>query len=125
MDKARRKAPGAWASWLNVLLGIWLIVSPFALGYSGAAGIATWNSVILGVGVIVLAYFAATSASAVPSWWNILLAIWLVISPYVLSYDGMLRPEENIMGIGMVIGVLAFVAGIAKMPPTTTHTARG
>jgi hypothetical protein len=33
-------------SWLNVILGIWLVISPFVLFVSGAA---MWNNVILGI----------------------------------------------------------------------------
>ncbi len=44
----------AWLSWLNVACGIWLIVSPWIVGYS-FVGRATIDSVVVGVVVAVLA----------------------------------------------------------------------
>ena len=39
--------------WFNVVLGIWLILSPFILGF--ATREATWNNIIVGFLVLMLA----------------------------------------------------------------------
>jgi hypothetical protein len=47
-------------SWINVLAGIWLIISPWVLGFRSITA-ATWSAVITGiiVGLVALAsYFA-------------------------------------------------------------------
>ena len=49
----RMHQPG-W-SWLNLILGMWLVISPFVLFLSGPA---MWNNVILG---IIIAAFALTN----------------------------------------------------------------
>lgn len=46
------RSQGGWASWLNVLVGIWLIIAPFACGYQ--SGAQEWNSVIVGIIVAIL-----------------------------------------------------------------------
>jgi hypothetical protein len=46
--------------WINAVLGVWLILSPFALNYS-AVEIALWNNLIVGVVTIALAAWAATT----------------------------------------------------------------
>lgn len=63
---------GAWAAlseqtrldrnleWINVVVGVWLVLSPFALNYSTVVA-ALWNSIIVGVVVILLATWAATT----------------------------------------------------------------
>ena len=48
----------AWAGWINFLLGLWMIIAPFALGHSGIGTVVT-NEVILG---IIIAAFSLTSA---------------------------------------------------------------
>lgn len=48
-----------WLSWLNFILGIWLIIAPFVLSYKSAAP--TWNDVILGIIVCILAAWSAGS----------------------------------------------------------------
>ncbi len=46
----RLHQPG-W-SWLNLILGMWVVISPFVLFLSGAA---MWNNVILGIIIAALA----------------------------------------------------------------------
>lgn len=51
----------AWPGWLNViniLAGIWLIVSPWVLGFTSNTT-ALWNAVILGIIVLVIAAVSA------------------------------------------------------------------
>jgi site-specific recombinase len=43
-----------WARWANVILGIWLILSPFILGF--VSNQATWNNIIVGFLVLVFAF---------------------------------------------------------------------
>lgn len=45
--------------WINAVLGLWLILAPFALDYS-AVVVAMWNDIIVGFVVIVLAVWAAS-----------------------------------------------------------------
>lgn len=45
-------------SWVNAVLGLWLIIAPFILGYSNI-GAALWNDIIVGIIVLVLAGWAA------------------------------------------------------------------
>lgn len=48
-------------SWINALIGVWVLLAPFILGYSGTGG-ATWNDVIVGIVVIVLEVWGASAA---------------------------------------------------------------
>lgn len=64
---------GAWAglanevgtvkalSWVNAVLGLWLVIAPFILAYSGVAA-AMWNDIIVGIIVLVLGVWAAQTA---------------------------------------------------------------
>jgi len=40
--------PRVWEEWVNLVLGIWLIISPFVLGFTGDSA-ALWNNIILGI----------------------------------------------------------------------------
>jgi hypothetical protein len=53
---APRNAVGL--SWINALLGIWMIISPWIYGYAGHTGW-LWNSVIVGIIAVVLALWSA------------------------------------------------------------------
>jgi hypothetical protein len=96
---------------LDILVGIWLIISPFLLAYTGNT-LALWNDLVCGLTVIV---FAATqtaqsrSRSSWPSWINLLIGIWLVLAPFALNYAGETRTmwNEIISGI-IIIGLAAW-----------------
>ena len=47
-----------WQDWANLVLGLWLVLSPWILGFSGTSS-ATWNAVILGLLVGLLALSVA------------------------------------------------------------------
>lgn len=63
---------GAWAalsneentiktlSWVNALLGVWLVIAPFILTYTSTAA-AMWNDIVIGIVVAVLGVWAAVS----------------------------------------------------------------
>ncbi|WP_342358661.1 SPW repeat protein [Terrarubrum flagellatum] len=46
-----------WEEWLNVLLGAWLVVSPWLLGFTAAAPI-LWTHVIFGALIIIASGWA-------------------------------------------------------------------
>ncbi len=52
----------AGAEWINLFAGIWLFLSPWALGFAVNSGPATWNAWILGIIVFVVALLATQSA---------------------------------------------------------------
>jgi hypothetical protein len=54
----------AWLGSINVILGAWLVVAPFALGHGGFA---RWNDVIVGVVVVVVALLSGVLALRRPA----------------------------------------------------------
>ena len=54
-------APGL--SWVNALLGIWLIISPFLLGTSNVAAV-MWNDILVGIGFAVFGTWSALATQA-------------------------------------------------------------
>lgn len=45
--------------WLNVILGLWVVVSPFLI--RGAPSTLVWSNVIVGIVIAVLAYMATSA----------------------------------------------------------------
>jgi hypothetical protein len=61
--------PKAWEEALNIILGICLLASPWALGYSDQVR-PTTNAVIVGLLVTALAVWAMLMDTAVQKWWH-------------------------------------------------------
>ena len=55
-----------WEEWVSALLGLWLIVSPWILGFTGLAA-AMWNAIVVGVIVGGLALWAIYDARHQPA----------------------------------------------------------
>jgi hypothetical protein len=117
MEIDRNVVPAAWASWINVILGIWLIISPWIVGYA-MHGTPMWNNIVLGVLVLILGLVASSSRFAAPSWWNVVFGIWLIISPFLLRYARLEGAMVNDLVLGVVVGVLALIAGLEKSSPS-------
>lgn len=101
-----------WATGWNVLLGIWLIISPWVLGY-GALGAAVWDAVVVGAAIFIIAAIRLGWArQARPlSWLNVLLGLWLIISPWVVNVArNRPAPYWNDVIVGIVVAVLAWIA---------------
>jgi hypothetical protein len=97
-----------WQDWVNVLLGLWLFVSPWALGYaahSGAAG----NAYVVGAGIVVFAAVAACLPQAWEELVNAGLGVWLVIAPYVLGFASQTTVALHTVVVGVL--VTAFAVG--------------
>ncbi len=109
--------PAVWASSLNVIAGLWLILAPFILGYSDFAP-AFWNDVIVGVLILASAFAATRTYSPNPSWMNVVLGVWLILAPFMLNYDGYRAALANDLCVGLLVGILALLAALAKAPLT-------
>jgi hypothetical protein len=113
-----------WASWVNFILGLWLIVASFALGFSHVPGAAA-EDVILGVLIAVFALWAAsTVAASGPSWVEFALGVWVVIAPFVLGYSAASAVEvTNDVIVGAVVLLLALVRVVGARRPVRTTAA--
>lgn len=54
-----------WLSRVNLLIGMWVAVSPFALGFAQVEN-AMWNAVITGIIILALATWSSLSATIPP-----------------------------------------------------------
>ena len=52
----------AWEEWVNVVLGVWMVLSPWVLGYSAEPGL-MWNSLIAGAVITIFSGFAIPQAN--------------------------------------------------------------
>lgn len=104
---------------LNVLAGIWLIISPYVLGFSGS--MAATNAIIVGIIVGVLALIGATSPESVlwTSWINIVLGVWMIISPFILGFTGGAVVINSII-LGIIVIALSAWGSSTKAKLGTT-----
>lgn len=95
-----------WRDVANLILGLWLLISPWVLSYMGET-VAALNAYIVGIIIAVAAAAALVAFHKWEEWVNVALAAWLIISPFLLSYPMMASAMTNQIVIGVVTGLLA------------------
>jgi hypothetical protein len=119
------------ASGVNVLLGVWLIVSPWVFDYSGRS--AALSSVTVGALIALLAAIRLTwlHNSAGLSGINLLLAFWTAAAPWIYEYAINTGALWNNIFVGVLVAVLAVWSAIAtdadrrRRPGTSYARTRG
>ena len=107
-----------WQDWLNLLIGIWLFISPWVIGFAGTENGASWNAWILGVAIVVFSAFAVSLPQVWEEVVNILLGIWMVISSWVIGVASR-AVETNFVIVGLL--VILFAAWAMAMNRTWTR----
>ncbi len=111
---ARHSAQVTTASGLDIIAGLWLIVSPFFLAY-GNLSRAMANDVILGIiiGILALIRFTGAFREGWISWINLLLGIWVLISPWALAYASHSVAMRNNVILGIIVILLSGWSALA------------
>jgi hypothetical protein len=103
------------SSWVNIVLSIWVIVSPFVLASHSSKAI--WNNVVVGAVVGILAIVRWGMHQTGWSWLSLILGMWLVISPFVLFLSGPAMWNNVILGI--IIAAFSLTNTYSKLSAET------
>jgi hypothetical protein len=97
-----------WQDGANLVLGAWLFVSPWVLGYQESP--AAVNAYVMGTGIVVVALIAAYMPKAWEEIINTMIGVWLVMSPFVMA------PVATKVALHtVVVGILATAFAIWAM----------
>ena len=111
MERYQQRDQTDAVSAINILAGLWLIVSTWIFGFVPDEG-ATWNSIIVGIVVAILAAgrFSRGVAARGLSWVNGVLAVWMIISPFVYGYATNPGRTWNSIVVGIIVLVVALAS---------------
>ena len=103
-----------WQDAANAVLGAWLLLSPWALGFSNDP-VALGNAVIVGLALVVAALGAMLVPQAWEEWSEAALGLWLIVSPWALGFSAL----GNAMLVALATGavVLALVLWVLATDP--------
>ena len=110
-----------WPNWLNLVLAVWLFISPWVLGFgygpagtgpntltlNNAGATAAWDAWGVAVIVAVLSIAAISRLAAWEEWVNLVVAVWLFFSPWILGFAGLHNATWNSLIVGFLIAALA------------------
>jgi hypothetical protein len=95
-----------WQDVVNVVIGLWLLATPWAMGFS-ATSAPTANAVAVGIALIAAAVGAIFVPRAWEEWTEAALGVWLMASPWLLGFSTMRDARIVAAASGLVVAVLA------------------
>lgn len=113
-NRSRMSLPtyDAWPRWVNLLIGIWLIISAFAWYHTAGAQTNTW---IVGALIAIASIWAMFAPSA--RFLNTIFAIWLFFATLVIHHGSTATVWNN-----LIAAVVVFVLSLIPSPPTRART---
>jgi len=97
--------PKQWEDWTSWALGIWLLLSPWALWFEKDAT-ALHNAVAVGVLIILVELLELSIFRGWEEWINVALGAWLIISPWALGTSDA-AARINFIVVGVLVLALA------------------
>ncbi|MEX2324045.1 MAG: vitamin K epoxide reductase family protein [Acidimicrobiia bacterium] len=96
-----------------IILGVWLITSPFALDYGSSA--LTWSDVISGALVIGFSTVTLVRGSVWAPWANSLVGVWLLFAPLVFKAPTAAAYANDTLAGALVIAFVLLMPGMPGM----------
>lgn len=97
--------PKQWQDWTSWLLGLWLLLSPWALFFDNEPR-ALENAVAVGALVIIAEIVELSIFRDWEEWINVVLGAWLAISPWALGVANA-AARWNFLIVGILVLALA------------------
>ena len=108
MPIARKRIQG-WEDMVELLLAVWIIVSPFLLGYfnlASAAGV----MIIVGALLTLTTQLGMSLQTPWEDWLNLILALLLIISPWMLGFNSVMVAVVNAVASGICVAIFALLS---------------
>lgn len=96
-----------YVSAVALVVGVWLIVSPYVLNYEMTASY--WNGVITAAIVVVMAVVRLIYTHMNwANWVSGLAGMWLIVSPFFLAYTGAVSYWNQIIFGILLVGLMSY-----------------
>lgn len=114
--------PKEWQDWLNLLLGIWICASPWALNFTDNAA-ATRSAAAVGFLIIVSEVFTFWGLRFLEESIDVLLGAWLLISAWLLDIGAPSAKVDFIISGFAVVLLAMYEIWDARQPPVSAARA--
>ena len=95
-----------WEDWVGIGLGVWLIISPWTLGFS-AQSAATMNALIVGSFLVLEEFLEVVVHELAEEWIDLVAGLWLMVSPFVLGFAAQTVASVNTVAVGVLTVLFA------------------
>ncbi|MDX1804764.1 MAG: SPW repeat protein [Alcanivorax sp.] len=109
-----------WQDSFILMLGVWLFIAP-TVGIGSATTNGMWNAYVSGLLVVFFSIWALSKPQKWEEWVNAVIALWIVIAPFVLNFSSDNWATWNHVAVGVLIGADALWVLAKRQTPG--HTA--
>ena len=95
-----------WEDWLGIALGAWLLMSPWALGFSDQSA-ATMNALVMGTILVLEELLELGVHETIEEWIDLVAGLWLMISPVALGFASQAVASWNTLAVGLLTVLFA------------------
>jgi hypothetical protein len=110
-----------WVDWINVILGVWLIASPWLLTVAARDTPAAWSLWSAGASIVTIAFFAMYKPAIWGDAVGVMLGAWLMASPWMLGFASASAATTNAVIIGLL--VMGYAVWAMRIDITSAHAA--
>ena len=90
-----------WEDWAGVVLGAWLLASPWLLGYA-TVDAAVMNALVMGTILVLEEFLEVGAHEEAEEWIDLIAGAWLTLSPMVLGFEASTAAAVNAVVVGML-----------------------
>lgn len=100
-----------WQNWLIALVGLWVLLTPWAVTYfyptETATAMVAWNHYVIGLALLVMGVAALAAYQMWEEWVDVVLGVWLIVSPWLLGFAAMTALTWNAVIMGAIVVALS------------------
>lgn len=93
---------------INALAGVFLLFSPWMLGFTETANAAS-NAWIVGAAIAIVALTSLITLYEWEEWVNLVLGAWAIIAPWAVGFSAVSAAVTAHVVVGLVVAVLAAI----------------
>jgi SPW repeat-containing protein len=93
---------------LNLILAVWLFLSPWIVGFAGLMP-AAWTAWLSAIAIAIFAIAALSAFAEWEEWINLILGVWVLISPWIVRVSAERNPTVVLFLTGLVVAIIAAV----------------
>ena len=105
-------------SWINFILGLWLIFAGFTMARGVAPVMA--QQITLGIIIAGLSIAAVTRPNRILGWLLAVAGTWTLLATTFINYAAVPLARINDMTVGMIVLILGTVNSVYRPAPTRT-----
>ena len=113
-----------WSRVVEVMLGLWLVISPFIFQHPPSKTAWWANDIIAGTLVVLFALFSYWNPTRLAHSLTLLVALWLMGFAYYEGFGEAPAAMQNNLVIGLTLLMFAVIPNQASQPPRSWNNSQ-